>query len=117
MKKRYIIHKSFLTVLSITLFFILLISGCEKAPVPEDTLVKVYADLVIARDTVAHASVSKNELDMKVFRKYNITRKDYVESIKSINKDPEQWEKFFDKVIAHLETLKKKTNKAVHARP
>jgi len=83
------------------------ITGCEKTPIPEDTLVKIYADLVVAREKISTSSVNKDEIDAAVFKKYSVTRKAYEESIKAINQDPKQWEAFFDKVIEHLQTLKK----------
>jgi hypothetical protein len=90
-------------ILAVVIFF----AGCAKTPVPEDTLVKVYADLVIAREKATNPAVDKKEIDAAVFKKYNIKRKDYEESIKILNKDPKQWEAFFDKVIEYLQILKK----------
>jgi hypothetical protein len=86
----------------------IIFSGCSKSKIPEDKLVNIYADIVIARDTTANPSISREELDKSVFRKHNVTEEDYVQSIKSMNDNPEQWGKFFDKVIVHIQTIQKK---------
>jgi hypothetical protein len=86
------------------LFSIFLFSpGCKtEGVIEEEKFVKVYADLLIAGDTASVDSAKS-----RVFNRYNISSGDYKTTVDYYNSNPGKWEPFFDKVIAHIEELKK----------
>jgi len=87
-------------VLSSILFF----NGCGKEKViEEDKFVVIYADLLIAGDTT---SVDKaREI---VFDRHKINKTQYEETVKYYNDNPTEWDGFFNKVITHIESERKK---------
>lgn len=98
--------------LTAILFLLFFCTGCDKGPaVPEDTLVKVYTDIVIAQDTTADSSKNVFVINEEIFRRYNITAEQYKKSIDYLNEDMLRWESFFDKAIKYAEDLKQKAEK------
>ncbi len=94
------------------LFIIIIFAGCDKGPeIPEDTLVKVYTDIIIAQDTTADTTKNIFQINEEVFRRYNITSEQYRKSIDYLNEDPLRWESFFDKAIRYAEDLKRNAEK------
>jgi hypothetical protein len=99
------------------LICVLFFTSCEnKNIIPEDTFVKVYADFLIVQDTSFIDSREKgttpeqaDSFKQMIFRKHNITHKQYEETLKYYNQNPELWEKFFEKAIAYVENQKKKS--------
>ena len=91
---------------------IILLSSCtQNKIINEDKFVKIYADLVIQQDTLNNLNVKNDSLKSIVFKRYNTTKEDYKKTIEYYNQDPAKWEKFFSKVTAYLESLKKKNAK------
>jgi Domain of unknown function (DUF4296) len=64
--------------------------------------------MLIAQDTVSLSSAGVDSLRDAVFKKYNVTADLYKTTLDYYDRDPDKWEGFFDKVIAHVENLKKK---------
>jgi hypothetical protein len=94
------------------LFFILLlsiISGCSHR-LKEDKFILVYADLLISQDTLG-ARFNMNDAKNAVFKKHNISAREYDETLNYYNSNPGKWEPFFNNVIAHLESQKSKKGK------
>jgi hypothetical protein len=91
------------------LLFLLTFAGCSGR-INEDKFILVYSDLVIAQDTLK-TNNNLNTIKSSVFRKYNVTEKEYTETLKYYNSDPRKWEDFFNKTISHLESLKSKKGK------
>jgi hypothetical protein len=85
----------------------LLIPGCSKKIVDEDKFAKIYAEMVIAQDTASYTPDNFKPVQDKIFKRYGITRDEYSATVAAFNKDPEKWEKFFNKAIAYVEALKK----------
>ncbi|MFO7445984.1 MAG: DUF4296 domain-containing protein [Ignavibacteriaceae bacterium] len=83
-------------------------SACNTNKISNDTLVKIYADIVIAQDTTSGASSNPAVINNLIFQKYNVSEKDYETSIRSMESNPESWDIFFDKVVKHVENLRKK---------
>jgi hypothetical protein len=81
-------------------------SGCSKT-VDEDKFAKIYAEMIIAQDTATFAPNNFKPVQDTIFKRYGVTRSEYTATVDSYNKDPEKWEKFFDKAIAYVEALKK----------
>ncbi len=115
MTKRILKYKNLITILLLILsqaLFLSLLSGCSKNNIiNEDKFVKVYADLIIQQDTLNVLNYKTDTVKIKVFKRYNITAEDYKNTIAYYNQDPGKWEKFFDKVTAYVEELKKQNAK------
>ena len=95
------------------LFFIIPVSinftGCgNKKIIDEDKFVRIYTELIIAKDTSNSIPTKKNGLLEKVLARYNVSEKQYKETIDYYNRDPEKWRKFFQKAISYADSLKKK---------
>jgi hypothetical protein len=88
-------------------------SGCRgEGVIEEDKFVEVYADILIAGDTV-----SVGEAKKIVFPRYNISESDYRSTVEYYNSNPEEWENFFNKVIAHIEERRKTASSAPEPSP
>lgn len=86
--------------------FILLLSCNNNQPIPESDFIKIYADMTIMQDTLR---IPQKEISEKVLSKYNFTNQDYERTINYYDQHPDQWPKFFDKVIEYLEELRAKS--------
>ncbi len=84
---------------------ILLLPGCTKnKPIDEDKFARIYADLLIAQDTVSgNNMLSAKE---KIFKHYGVNEKNYKNTVDYYNSDPQKWEKVFDKASDYVETLR-----------
>ncbi|MDR3609327.1 MAG: DUF4296 domain-containing protein [Ignavibacteriaceae bacterium] len=87
----------------------LFITACSNR-IKEDKFILVYSDLVIAQDTTK-GNLNQEEIKNSVFKKYNVTSKEYDATLNYYNSDPRKWEPFFNKTIDHLEGLKSKKKK------
>lgn len=93
----------FLFLLSI----IFLVNSCdEEPPIPQDTFVKIYVDLLILQDSTAVEKFSVDSAKVIVFKKYNISTATYESTIDYYNSEPERWIGFFDSAGAYIERLK-----------
>jgi hypothetical protein len=90
---------------------LILFSGCDRDNIIEqEKLVLIYSDLLIASDTSA---VNENNLDSlrtSVFNRYSVTEEEYENTLEYYNEELERWDEFFDKVNAHIENLKQKSD-------
>lgn len=89
---------------------LLLFTFCseQKQSIPEDRLIILYTDLMFAQDTVLINDDNVDSLKTVVFERHNISEEDYLQTIDFYNKTPERWEKFFDRVVEYIESLKSK---------
>ena len=85
-----------------------IISCSDEKVIDEDKFILVYADLIIAQDT-SKSSAETDSIKQLVFSRHNITDNEYENTIDYYNRDPERWEEFFNKAIAHVESLRKET--------
>jgi hypothetical protein len=89
-------------IIALFLFSLLLLYGCKKEGVlEEERFVKIYSEILIAGDTT-----SVNLAKKDVFERYNISEEEYRATVDHYNKNPKDWDIFFNKVIAHIESLK-----------
>jgi len=80
--------------------------GCSKNNIiGEKKFVDVYIALVIAQDTASN--IKSKQFREEVFKKYGVSENQYKNTLKYYNEKPQRWQKFFDKVIAQMEKLKK----------
>lgn len=82
-------------------------SGCSKEKIPEETLIKVYVENVIAEETYSANTDSLRTHRQIIYSKYKITEKDFQEMLKSYAEDKTKWESFFKKANNYLNDLKK----------
>lgn len=87
------------------LFTLLFISGCKPKHIDENKFIKIYTDIIIMKDSTGNTT---ENVKGEVFKKYNITSKDYESTLKYYNEDPERWDTFFEKAIAYLESQRNK---------
>ena len=98
-------NKSLIPLYLLMLFFI----ACSNDKViDENKFVKVYADLVIAQDTLIPNKEVFDSVKTKIFKKYGVTFKQYNYTISYYNKDVKRWESFFSQAIAYIDTLRSK---------
>jgi hypothetical protein len=90
-----------------SIILLLCIIGCSNGRIKEDKFVLVYTDLVIAQDTLGNRFLLYG-LKGKVFKRYDVSEKEYNATLDYYNQDPKRWELFFTKAAAHLENLKAK---------
>jgi len=67
----------------------------------------VFTDLVVAQDS-SGINFKQDAVKNIVFKKYNITSKEYDATLAYYNSNPKKWDQFFTKAIAHLEDLRNK---------
>jgi hypothetical protein len=91
------------------LLFLLSFAGCSHK-INEDKFILIYSDLVIAQDTLRDNN-NLEEIKNTVFKKYNVSEREYSETLNYYNSDPRKWETFFNKTISHLEGLRSKKGK------
>ena len=90
----------------LVILLLFLLSGCSNR-INEDKFVLVFTDLVIAQDSLG-SSFKQEIVKQAVFKKYNITIKEYDATLAYYNSNPKKWDLFFNKAIAHLEELRGK---------
>jgi hypothetical protein len=95
--------------LPLLLLLLLFITGCSGR-IKEDKFILVYSDIVMAHDTAGTVHDMTN-IKNTVFKRYNVSSKEYDATLNYYNSDPRKWEPFFNKTIAHLEDLKSKKGK------
>lgn len=97
--------------MKVFLIFIVLFlfSGCkDHTIIEEDKFVRIYSNLLIATDSTTIDSAKTD-----VFKRYNISGENYDKTVEYYNSNPQKWEEFFNKVIAHIEDLKKDSSSAL----
>ena len=108
-------YKSFfslfnLKILKFLIFQILialLIFNCsENEILPEEELVKIYVDILIAQDTTTNESITIDSLKAIVLKSYEVPESLYVKSIDYYNSTPAKWEEFFNNATKYVEKLK-----------
>lgn len=93
--------------LIVLLFICFILTGCEeKEPVTEEKMILIYSDLMFAQDTVLINKDNVDSLKSVVFDRHNISENDYIKTLDIYNEKPERWEKFFERVIEYVESLK-----------
>ena len=95
------------------ILFILIISvsfqSCQKSSaIDEKKFVKIYAEMLFMQDT---STLSQQTIKENILKKYNVSEKDYSNTINFYNDDPERWQKFFDSTIVYIEKLNPKIKK------
>jgi hypothetical protein len=102
--------KRFLSAVLIYLIsYSLFISCGNKKPILEDAFIKIYSDMTVMQDT---SMLPQKQIREKILSKYHYLETDYNKMIYYYNSNPNEWTKYFDKVIVYVENLKSKTTKS-----
>ncbi|HEX3074861.1 MAG TPA: DUF4296 domain-containing protein [Ignavibacteriales bacterium] len=72
--------------------------ACGSKEIKEDTLAKIYVDLLFINELNTGDLNKINSEKQKLFQKYNTTEENYKESLENIGADKERWRGFFDRV-------------------
>lgn len=89
-------------------FIIFLSFSCDQNKIIEEQkFIKIYTDIIIAKDTTFGTSQSKDAVIKGVLAKYSVTLDDYKSTVQYYNLDSERWEQFFAKAITYLEEKRK----------
>ena len=86
----------------------LFIAGCGKPRISEEVLVKVYIENLIVLETYSFNADSLKMHQLKVFNKYNISKKEFEQQLKNYSEDSKDWQDFFKHANDYLVELKKK---------
>jgi hypothetical protein len=97
-----IFKSALFVVLSITFVFC-----TQEKEVDQDTLVKVYVDILIAEDTLARNMDSLLIVKESIFENYNITKENYFHTINKYALQKKNWDEFFKKSLDYLDSLQK----------
>lgn len=77
----------------------------EKPPIAEDKFIQIYTNLVSVPDSISVDSLKFADYKQKVFLDFGCSEREYEQTVKFYNKNPEKWEEFFKKVIKHIESI------------
>lgn len=89
------------------LFLILICVTCAKEKIPEETLVKVYVENVIAGQTFINSKDSLNIQKAQIFKKYGINENEFKSEIAKYYEQKDKWTVFFKKSNEYLDELRK----------
>ncbi len=96
---RYRIFVSFLVVL--------LFPACSKQnKINVNIAARVFINKLIIEDVYRNQPDSIKIKENKLFRKYHITKQDFVNTITSYKSDRAQWDVFFKKAKKYLDSLR-----------
>lgn len=85
------------------------LGGCTKEQkIKEKIFVKIYADLVIAQDSLAVDSLVFTKEQKKIFVRYNVTKNLYIKTLDYYKNNPDKWKSLFKKVIYYLREKEKR---------
>ena len=102
--------KWFILVAAVTVGFAALVFYFTNVKtIEQDTFVKFYTDYLIAQDSLGTDAVSSKKILDKLYKKYAVTKEEYLSTINSYNSDQKKWAEFFEKVMKQLEERQKKS--------
>jgi hypothetical protein len=100
-----------ITKLLLLSFTAIIFLSCDQNKViDEDKFIELYTDILIAKDTTAVVSQSKDSTVQIILRKHNITFDDYKTTVDYYNQESERWERFFNSAVTYLESKKKQVS-------
>ena len=87
--------------LAITSAVVVLLSACTESNVPDAELVKTYADVVMARQTIADSAKLRQTLD-SILTAHNLDSAEFAQKLREMSKTPECLKGFYDSVTTKL---------------
>lgn len=95
------------TFVLVLFLFSVLYYGCDEEPkVEREKLVKVYVEKTIAQSKYVNFPDSLESAKEEIFKKYNLTEKEYDAAINEIQPKSEYWDEFFKEAKSYLDSLK-----------
>lgn len=85
---------------AVACFFVFM--SCGKlfgTKIPEEKFVSYYVDYIVAQDSLGRDTASTAKILETLNKKYDVTQKQYDNTIKYYSENPDDWDKFFEKVI------------------
>ena len=88
-----------------------------KAPIPQETFIQLYVDILIAGESGKLSKVDSSHTPPRsavldsIYNKYGVTEVQVQQTINEYSKDLRRWKEFYDEAIKRLETLQKEEQK------
>ena len=98
--------KNFYLLILYVLLFAFLSNCSEEEIFPEEKLIKIYVDILIAQDTTSDKSISTDSLKALVLNKHDVPDSLYLKAIEHYKSSPAKWEAFFNNAIKYVEELR-----------
>lgn len=86
---------------AIALTAVVMLSACTESNVPDAELVKTYADVVMARQTIADSAKLHQTLD-SILTAHNLDSAEFAQKLREMSKTPELFKGFYDSVTTKL---------------
>ena len=94
-------------IILIHFFLALVLVNCSEEDIlPEEKLIKIYVDILIAQDTTSDKSISTDSLKVIVLNNHDVPDSLYLKAIEHYKSSPAKWEAFFDNAIKYVEELR-----------
>ena len=85
----------------------LCLSACSDfQKIEQDKLVKIYVDILIAEEKYFDDTDSLKIRYNEIFESYDVSEEDYLKQIEFLALDRDEWDRFFNKAYAYIDTLK-----------
>ncbi len=91
------------------LFFVLafLFVNCQKNKIDDDLLVRVYVENIVFEESHQQNTIEYTKQKEEIFKRNNISQKDFEEAMMKMKDDKNRWDAFFKKADALADDLKK----------
>lgn len=90
------------------IFSSVLFISCSHSNVDRQKFIDAYIDLRVTEDTMRLGTKSVEDVKKEILKKHGLTEQQYEETFDYFNENPEQWNQFYDEIIARVDTLRKK---------
>lgn len=80
---------------------VVLMSACTDSSLPDPELVRTYADVVLARQTIADSAKLKQTLD-SILTAHGMDSTQFAEKLREMSRTPELFKGFYDSVTVKL---------------
>jgi len=102
--------------ISILIILLIIISCQSKSQNDIQKTSQIYVDLLVGEETYRGMPDSLIDNRILIFSKYETTEEEYNESFLLMEKNKEEWNKFYENALSYLDTLRAK-GQAVQIEP
>ncbi len=81
---------------------VVMLTACTDSSVPDPELVRTYADVVLARQTIADSAKLKQTLD-SIMTAHGMDSTQFAEKLREMSRTPEMFKGFYDSVTVNLQ--------------
>lgn len=89
---------------------LLILSNCssrgKQGSIDEERFVDIYVEVALAREVQLERGLSRDDYLKNIFQRYNFTYEEFQATLEFYRKNPERWEKLFNKIVRKLKTIK-----------